>query len=309
MVDGRLDEPARLSPGLLERLAEPLFALYRDLADRFAASGEVEVGLVTRRRLIELLRGLAGRLGDPVRIQLASALSDLASDLVAADRVDEADAAAAEAAATTPSGSETAVQDLARGVVNRGSQLITWTPLPASASFAPRAASVAAIKIVDQSALDAELQRQLATWLQSARPEAHRLELERMEHARIEAELSEAQRVAAERSAAEKRAAEAAKAAEAERVEAERQAAAEEAERLERKRRREERIEAHRLEIEKREAERRDAERREAERQAAEAADPAEAERLELERLQAELDELERAEQLAREKEPPSATS
>jgi hypothetical protein len=309
MVDGRLDEPARLSPGLLERLAEPLFALYRDLADRLAASGEVEVGLDTRRRLIELLRGLTGRLGDPVRIQLAAALSDLASDLVAADRVDEADAAAVEAAATTPSGSETAVQDLARGVVNRGSQLITWTPLPASASFAPRAASVAAIKIVDQSALDAELRRQLDTWLQNARPEARRLELERMEHARIEAERSEAQRVAAERSAAEKRAAEVAQAAEAERAEAERQAAAEEAERLERKRRREERIEAHRLEVEKREAERREAERREAERQAAEAADPAEAERLELERLQAELDELERAEQLAREKEPPSASS
>ena len=98
MVDGRLQEPARLSPALLERLAEPLFGLYRDLADRLAASGEVDLGMVTRRRLVETLRGLAGRLGDSARAHLASALSDLAEDLLAADRVDEADAAADEAA-------------------------------------------------------------------------------------------------------------------------------------------------------------------------------------------------------------------
>ena len=34
VVDGRLAEPGRLSPALLERLAEPLFGLHRDLADR-----------------------------------------------------------------------------------------------------------------------------------------------------------------------------------------------------------------------------------------------------------------------------------
>ena len=45
------------------------------------------------------LHGLAGRLGDPARILLASALADLAADLLAADRVDEAEAAADEAAA------------------------------------------------------------------------------------------------------------------------------------------------------------------------------------------------------------------
>ena len=99
LVAGRLQEPARLSPVLMERLAEPLFGLYRDLADRLAASGEVDLGLVTRRALVETLQGLAGRLGDPARIMLASALADLADDLLAADRVDEAEAAADEAAA------------------------------------------------------------------------------------------------------------------------------------------------------------------------------------------------------------------
>jgi hypothetical protein len=303
VVDGRLDEPARLSPALLERLAEPLFGLYRDMADRLTASGEVDLGLVTRRRLIELLRGLAGRLDDPVNVQLASALSDLASDLSAAGRTDGADAAAAEAAAALPPGSEAAVEDLAHGVVIRGTESVTWTPLPATASYAATTASVVdPTKIVNPSALDAERQEKLAVWLKFARPQARRLESDRMEQARIDAEQRAAERVAAERAAVEKLAAERAQAAEAERLEAEQQAAAEEAERLERKRRREERLEAHRLEVERREAERLEAERRAAEKQPV---DPAEAERLELEQLQAEIDELERAE---REQEPPSTT-
>ena len=36
VVEGPFQEPARLSPALLERLAEPLFGLYRDMADRLA---------------------------------------------------------------------------------------------------------------------------------------------------------------------------------------------------------------------------------------------------------------------------------
>jgi hypothetical protein len=298
VVGGRLEEPARLSPALLERLAEPLFGLYRDLADRLAGCGDAELGLVTRRELIELLRGLTGRLGDPVRVQLASALADLAGALVAEGRVDEADAAAAEAAATIPSGSDAAVEDLARGVVGRGTQIVTWTPLPSTASFMATTASVGVATIVGRSALDAEKQRKLAAWLEIARPEARRLEQQRMEQARVDAERREAERIAADRAAAEKLAAERAQAADAERLEAEQRAAAEESERLERKRRREERIEAHRLEVERREAERREAERLDAERRTAAelATDPAEAERLELERLQAEIDELERAE-------------
>jgi hypothetical protein len=309
LVDGRLDEPARLSPALLERLVEPLFGLYRDMAERLTAGGEVDLGLVTRRRLIELLRGLTGRLGDPVAVQLASALADLASDLSAAGRVDGAEAVAAEAAAAVPSGSDAAVEDLARAVVSRGTELITWTPLPAAASYAATTASVDTSKIVSPAALDAERQQKLAVWLKFARPQARRLEYEQIEQARIDAEHRAADRAAAERAAVEKLAAERAAAAAAERLKAERQAAAEEAERLERKRRREERLEAHRLEVERREAERRAAE--------AQAVDPAEAERLELEQLQAEIDELERAERRAqaepaeadsqlRDQEPPS---
>jgi hypothetical protein len=300
VIGGRLEEPARLSPALLERLAEPLFGLYRDLSDRLAGCGDAELSLVSRRRLIELLRGLTGRLGDPVRVQLSSALSDLASDLVAADRVDEAEAAAAEAAATTPSGSDAAVEDLARGVVNRGTHVVTWAPLPSTASYAATTASLAATTVVSLSALGAE-QQQLAAWLQIARPEARRLEQQRMDLARVDADRRETEQLAAEHAAAEKLAAERAQAAEAERLETARRAAAEEADRLERKRRREERIEAHRLEVERREAEQREAERLEAERRATEqlADDPAEAERLELERLQAEIDELERAEKRA----------
>ena len=100
VVGVRLEEPGRHSPALVERLAEPLFSLYRDMADRLALTGEVDLGLVTRRALIERLRGLTGPLGDPARVRLASALTDLAGDLLGADRVDEADAAAAEAAST-----------------------------------------------------------------------------------------------------------------------------------------------------------------------------------------------------------------
>lgn len=282
VVAGRLDEPGRLSPALLERLAEPLFGLYRDMADRLAAIGEVDLGLATRRRMIEQLRGLAGRLGDPVRAQLAAALVDLASDLSKLDRLDEADAASAEAVAIMPPESA-AVQDLRGGVLPLGTQPITWSPLPSTASYAATTATSINFKIVDLVALQGAVRQRTAAWLAAERGEAQRFEQRRMEQARNELARHEAERVQAERTAAEQRAAERAKAAEAERLEAEQRAHAAEAERLERKRRREERMEAHRLEVEQREAERREAERLKAEQQ-------------ELERLQAEIDELERRE-------------
>jgi hypothetical protein len=293
VVDGRLEHPARLSPALLDRLAEPLFSLYRDTADRLAAIGEVDLRLMTRRRLIELLHGLTGRLGDPARVHLASALNDLAHDLLEYGRVDEADAAAAEAAAIAQGAEHAAeaVDDPPRRTVSRGTQSVTWTPLPPTAAYA--ATTAAATGRADLTTLQAERQRKAAAWLQTERVRAHQLELELMEQARIEAEQREAERVQAERAAAAQLAAERARAEAAERLEAERRAAADEAERLERKRRREERIEAHRLEVERREAERLEAEQRAGEQISA---DPAEAERLELERLQAEIDELERAE-------------
>jgi hypothetical protein len=331
------------------------------------------------------LRGVTGPLGDPARIQLASALIDLARDLLDADRVDEADAAAAEAASTVhrsdaratlqlltavradvltrkgrtgesvmmlreispaeagsaadavvllalaetlrAEGDLTAaesterafvdlagsllrpnvevtepvavVRDLARGVVSRGRQQLTWAPVPPSASFAATIASTRGSSVVDLGALEAERRRELIARLEAERPTAHRLELDRLERARAEAERRETEHVEAQRAAAEQRASERAQAEEAARIEAERRAAAEETERLARKRRREERLESHRREVERREAEQREAERIEAERQLAHrlATDPAEAERLELERLQAELDELEREEE------------
>jgi hypothetical protein len=102
VVDGRLREPAGLSPALLHRLAEPLFGVYRDMADRLVASGEVDLGLVTRRELVELLRGVVGRLGQSAQVQLASTLTDLADDLLKSDRVEEAAAGIAEATQTVP---------------------------------------------------------------------------------------------------------------------------------------------------------------------------------------------------------------
>jgi hypothetical protein len=297
VVDGRLEQPARLSAGLLDRLAEPLFSLYRAMADRLAAVGEIDTRLMIRRRLIELLRGLTGRLGDPARLHLASALTDLGHDLLEYGRPDEAAAAAAEATAIehAAEGARTAVADPTRGTASRR-QAVTWTPLTPTASYAATTASGSGQ--VDLTMLAAERQRKAAAWLQAHRAQAHQLELERMQQAQIEAERLEAERVEADRAAAAQLAAERAQAEEAERLEARRRAATEEADRLERKRRREERIEAHRLEVERREAERREAERIEAERKVGEqlAADTAEAERLELERLQAEIDELERAE-------------
>jgi hypothetical protein len=301
VVEGRLDQPARLSPALLDRLEEPLFSLYKDMADRLGAIGEVDLGLMTRRRLVELLRGLTGRLGDPARVHLTSALNDLAHDLLAYGRVDEADAAAAEAAAiaqVVEHGAD-ANDDPARRTISRGTQSVMWTPLPPTASYA--ATTSAAASRADLATLQAEQQRTTAAWLHTERGRAHQLELELMAQARIEAERREVERLEAERAVAAQLAAERARVEEAERLEAERRARAEEAERLERKRRREERIEAHRLEVERREAEQRETERLEAERRAGEQqrGDPADAERLELEHLQAEIDELERADKQA----------
>lgn len=91
-VAGRLDAPAGLSPSLVERLAAPAFLLHRDLADRLLATGEIDLALVTRRTLVDLLR----RIGAPGRRQLGPALADLATDLLMADRMEEADEASAE---------------------------------------------------------------------------------------------------------------------------------------------------------------------------------------------------------------------
>ena len=258
VVDGRLDQPARLSPALLDRLAEPLSSLYRDMADRLVAIGEVDLRLMTRRRLLELLRGLTGRLGDPARVHLASALTDLAHDLLEDGRVDEADTAAAEAAAIAHGVEHVAepADDPARRTVSRGTQSVTWTPLSPIAAYAATTAGVAGR--ADLATLQTERQRRAAAWLQTEGVRAHQLELELMEQARRRGGAPRGRAGRSRTRRAAQLAAERARAEEVERLEADRRAAAEEAERLERKRRREERIEAHRLEVERREAERRE---------------------------------------------------
>lgn len=308
VVAGRLAQPGRLSPALLQRLAEPLFVLYRDLADRLLAVGEVDLGLVTRRQLVDLLAGLAPK-DETARVQLAGSLADLVRDLRALDRTEDAELVAEQLAAR-PAPERKAARELSAGL-SRGTEDVHWEPLPAEAAYA---AATAASGGTSAAAEESALQQQAADRLAAERREAHRLEQERLEEARREAARREAERAEADRRTAERAEAERAEAArreleriEAERLERERLAAEEEAERRERQRRREERIEAHRREQERLEAERAEAERaafaqREAERRAT---DPAEIERLELERLQAELAELERAEAKERAEEEP----
>jgi hypothetical protein len=287
VVDGRLQEPARLSPALLERLAEPLFSVYGDLADRLIATNEVDLGLATRRAVIKLLRGLSQRLGDQARVQLTAALTDLARDLRASGRAVEADAARAEADAATPQ-DQVADQTHVGQRVSRGAQVVAWTPLARDAAYQVTTTGSPITKIVDLAALQAEQQRRLAAWLAGERPRAREHELQLIDQVRREAEHREAEQAKAEQAQAAQLAAERARVEQEQRLQAAQQAEAQEAERLERKRRREERIEAHRVEAEQREAEQREAERQQAE-------------RAELERLQAQIDELERTEKRSRE--------
>ena len=302
VVDGRLVQAARLSPVLRQRLVEPLYGLYRDLADRLLGAGEIDLGIVTRRQLVELLAAVAPQ-EETARVQLAASLTDLVRDLRSHGRDVEAELAAEELAALPPGDREAAAE--LTGGVSRG-QPVRWEPLSAFAGYAGAGAGSAAL-----AATEAQLQREVAARLAAEREEAQRLAAETEQEARLAAERREAERLEAERLAAEQAELErlAAERAEAERLaaeraEAERLAAEEEAERAERKRRREERIEAHRLEQERIEAERLAAEQREAEeREAARrAADPAAQEQFELERLQAELAELERVEREAEER-------
>ncbi|GAA3559773.1 hypothetical protein GCM10022197_14070 [Microlunatus spumicola] len=89
VVGDRLTDPARLAPALAERLGEPLPGLYRDLADRLGAVGELDLALTNRRFLVGRLQALAAR-SETFRGALAAALTDLAADLLRAERVEEA---------------------------------------------------------------------------------------------------------------------------------------------------------------------------------------------------------------------------
>ena len=296
-VAGRLAQAARLSPVLRQRLVEPLYGLYRDLADRLLGVGEIDLGVVTRRQLVALLSAVAPQ-EETARVQLAASLADLVRDLRAHDRVDEA-ALVAEELATLPDGDREAATELAGGVA-RGRDQVRWEPLRAFEAYAGAESAA-----MDVAAVEGRLQREITERLAAERAEARRAAAEAQEEAHLAAERRAAEkaeeaRLSAEREIAERAAAERAEAKRlaAEQAEAARLATEEEAERAERKRRREERIKAHRLEQERLEAERLAAEQREAEERAAaeREADPAARERYELERLQAELAELEAAE-------------
>ena len=253
LAAGRLNEPGRHSPAVVERLAEPVFGLHRDMADRLVATGETDLGLHVRRTLIEVLRRLVDRLGEPVRLQLGAALADLALDLRAVDRDDEAAQAAADALAVVgdragadpvrraAAGQDEpgAARDRARGVVTLGAQKVSWEPLAADAAYA--STDGVGPSVAEPAQSDA------AVWLAAERAEAHRLEGQRREQARVEGERRQAEQEEAARAAAARAGAERVRLAEADRRAAQERAAAEETEQQERKRRRAQRIREHRL--------------------------------------------------------------
>ncbi|MGI3783022.1 MAG: hypothetical protein ACRYG2_19850 [Janthinobacterium lividum] len=125
----RLAEPGRLAPALAERLTEPLPGLYRDLADRLAAVGEVDLALANRRQLVARLHAFESR-SETFRAPLATALTDLASDLLRAERAEEAFDAATEAQeAASTRGVPAATRLLAAAVLARAS-LASGRPAP-----------------------------------------------------------------------------------------------------------------------------------------------------------------------------------
>ena len=151
------------------------------------------------------------------------------------------------------------VEDRARGVVSRGAERVSWTPLSATAGYAATTSALASdqLRVAESRSTQREHDQGAAARLEAERAEAHERELERSRQAELEAERRAAEQAEADRLAAERRSLERALAEREALLEAERQAAAEEAERVDRKRRREERLEAHRIEAERIEAERR----------------------------------------------------
>ena len=162
VVEGRLSRAGQLAPALVQRLAEPLYEVYRDLADRLLSVGEVDLGLVTRRQLIDLLRGLAAR-DEVARVQLAASLADLVRDLRAVERVEEADLVAEDLDAV-PAGDRAAAGELAAGLA-RGEGGLQWAPLSAFAAYA----GAQAVGGEEAAAVEADLQRELAARLAAER--------------------------------------------------------------------------------------------------------------------------------------------
>lgn len=313
-------QPGSVGPARLERLIEPAFGLYRDAADRLVANGQINRGLQTRRYVIRLLENVSSRGGDSVKAQLAGALSDLATDLRHANRMDEAREHALESTriasqlsrpgrqTTQPPalsigtmGVEQYLRERRREIGPCGTSATPrWDPVDADSLFtvATGDKTGTARRAVtrphrtggpgtDPATAKARSQRleDQARQLESGIQNHHRKLEERREADRLAQEQSDRARRETDRQALARAEEERRNAAQAN---AARLAAREEAARQETKRLRQARIEAHRLEAERVEAERLATERR--------AASPVDKERLELERLEAELAELERQE-------------
>ena len=278
-VYGRLTEPARLSEGLRDRLAEPLPGVYGDLADRLAAVGDLELALSVRRELVTTLRALGKRAPETVCGSLAVALAGWAVDLRAAGRDDEAERAAAEAHDLDPT---------AEAVRRPAGALAGWAALKPADAFA--AVATGSGRRGREAALIAET----TAWRDAARAEAELSEAALRRAAVEEADARRATEEAARAAEAEREARERAATERAAQAEAAERAAAQQAEREERKRRRAERLEEHRRIEQQEAAEKRAALQAEYDRLAAErgTGGPAGPDDHELVVLRAQLDEL-----------------
>lgn len=127
----RLAEPGRLAPALAERLAEPLPGLYRDLADRLGAVGEVDLALANRRQLVARLRALTAR-WETFGAAHAAALTDLATDLLRAGRAEEAYDAAVQAAEVAADRAVPAAARLLAGAALARASVAVERPAPAA---------------------------------------------------------------------------------------------------------------------------------------------------------------------------------
>lgn len=81
----------RMAKPHLERLAVPVFALRRDLADRLQQTGRTDEALAMREQWAHTLHKMASRRGETGRTELAMARADQVWGLVEAGRADETD--------------------------------------------------------------------------------------------------------------------------------------------------------------------------------------------------------------------------
>ena len=87
----------RMTKPHLERVMGPAFALRRDLADRLQAIGRTDEALALREAHASQLHRMAGRRGEPGRVELALARADQVWGLVDAGRAEQAERAAEDA--------------------------------------------------------------------------------------------------------------------------------------------------------------------------------------------------------------------